>query len=139
MSYTVTAKRWRGGWELHIDGVGVTQARTLAAADRAVRDYLATLLDVDEVADDITIVPDLDRKTKEQIKLVKQRQRDVERVQREVAAESRRVVHELRGRGLSVTDVAALLELSRGRVSQLDNADKQDTDKNVRHDAQFCG
>jgi hypothetical protein len=27
--YAVTAKRWKHGWELHIDGVGVTQSRTL--------------------------------------------------------------------------------------------------------------
>jgi hypothetical protein len=30
----VTARRWAHGWELHIDGVGVTQSRTLASAER---------------------------------------------------------------------------------------------------------
>jgi hypothetical protein len=32
--YHVTARRWAHGWELHIDGVGVTQSRTLASAER---------------------------------------------------------------------------------------------------------
>ncbi|WP_162872656.1 hypothetical protein [Austwickia chelonae] len=38
----VTAKRWQGGWELHIDGYGVTQSRTLdqKAAEREVHDYM---------------------------------------------------------------------------------------------------
>ena len=59
MAYTVTAKRWEHGWELHIDGIGVTQSRLLSDAEAMVRDYLAT----DDVpgADtaDITIRPDL--------------------------------------------------------------------------------
>ena len=33
-TYTVRAKRWKHGWELHIDGVGVTQSRNLADAAR---------------------------------------------------------------------------------------------------------
>lgn len=39
----VTAKRWRGGWELHIAGRGVTQTRTLDKAERQVWDYMETL------------------------------------------------------------------------------------------------
>ena len=42
MAYTVTAKRWEHGWELHIDGIGVTQSRLLSDAEAMVRDYLAT-------------------------------------------------------------------------------------------------
>lgn len=41
--YVVRAKRWAEGWELYIDGLGVTQSRTLATAERQVRDYLETL------------------------------------------------------------------------------------------------
>lgn len=39
-SYSVIAKKWDGGWELHIEGVGVTQAERLRGADEMVRDYL---------------------------------------------------------------------------------------------------
>ena len=38
--YEVTATRWERGWELDIDGVGVTQSRTLRDAEERVRDYL---------------------------------------------------------------------------------------------------
>lgn len=40
-TYTVIAKRWDRGWELHINGVGVTQSRALNDAEAMVRDYIA--------------------------------------------------------------------------------------------------
>lgn len=43
----VRAKRWEGGWELHIDGVGVTQARRLTEAEETARGYIAMALDID--------------------------------------------------------------------------------------------
>lgn len=39
-TYKVTAKRWEHGWELHIDGVGVTQSRGVADSEEMVRHYL---------------------------------------------------------------------------------------------------
>lgn len=35
-TYQVTARRWELGWELHIKGIGVTQAATLASAGREI-------------------------------------------------------------------------------------------------------
>ncbi|MGD9525632.1 hypothetical protein [Pseudonocardia sp.] len=52
-TYTVTARRWRNLWELAIEGVGVTQARTLGKAEAMVRDYLE--LDGHEDAQTATI------------------------------------------------------------------------------------
>ena len=46
-AYTVRAIRWEHGWELHVDDVGVTQCATLDQADRQVRDYICTALDLD--------------------------------------------------------------------------------------------
>jgi len=46
-AYTVTAKRWDGGCELHIDDIGVTQSRTLNDAETMVRDYIALDTGVD--------------------------------------------------------------------------------------------
>lgn len=43
IAFTAQAKRWAGGWELHVDGVGVTQSRTLDDADQMVRDYIESL------------------------------------------------------------------------------------------------
>ncbi len=39
--------------------------------------------------------------------------------QQQAAAESRRVARELRNAGLSVADTAAVMDVSKGRVSQL--------------------
>lgn len=38
--YTATAKPWAGGWELHIDGIGVTQCRTLDESADVILDYI---------------------------------------------------------------------------------------------------
>jgi len=40
MTYKVTAKAWEHGWELHIEGVGVTQSEGVEDAEATVRDYL---------------------------------------------------------------------------------------------------
>lgn len=58
--YHATAKRWARGWELHIEGVGVTQSRTLADATRIVRDHLALDLGGQPESYDVTITAELD-------------------------------------------------------------------------------
>ena len=40
---TVRATHWKLGWELELDGGGITQTRTLATAVQQVRDYLDTV------------------------------------------------------------------------------------------------
>jgi len=57
-AYTVRARCWSGGWELHIPGAGVTQVSSLARAKDQVRDYLATLYAVDASGFDVTVVPE---------------------------------------------------------------------------------
>ena len=57
--YTAIAKRWSGGWELHIDGVGVTQSHSLEKAEYMVRDYIAMDLDVPKDSFEVRIVPEL--------------------------------------------------------------------------------
>lgn len=57
MKVHVKAVRWDHGWELHIEGFGVTQTRNLAGAEAMVRDYIAddvvnvAAVDVDISAD----------------------------------------------------------------------------------------
>lgn len=117
-TYKVTARRWSGGWELHIAGEGVTQVRTLENAVDQVRDYLATLHGDDYADAHVNVVPDLDGYEA----VVTQAKREVAEAlegQRRASEHYRQVVAELRARGLSVTDSAAILGVSRGRVSQL--------------------
>jgi hypothetical protein len=120
-TYNVTAKRWKHGWELHIDGVGVTQSRTLDTAEQMVRDYIETLTDKDVSGDTVIIVPELgvlDRKVTtvlEQLAAADQQQEEARNSYRALAAD-------LRAAGLSVSDTATILGVSRGRVSQLSKA-----------------
>jgi hypothetical protein len=120
-TYNVTAKRWKHGWELHIDGVGVTQSRTLDTAEQMVRDYIETLTDKDVSGDTVVITPDLgefDRK----VTAVHELLAAADRQQQEARNTYRALAADLRAAGLSVSDTAAILGVSRGRVSQLSKA-----------------
>ncbi len=119
-TYIVTAVPWEHGWELHVEGVGVTQVRVLEKAGQQVRDLIETMTD-EPVSDNatITIRPDLGDDLDHEIENVRA---FVERAQREsqkAAEASRHLTRELRSRGLSVSDIATLMQISRGRVSQL--------------------
>jgi hypothetical protein len=66
-AYKVRAKRWARGWELHIDGVGVTQSHSLRDAEGMARDYIALDTDVSPASFAVEITPEvghgLDEKT----------------------------------------------------------------------------
>jgi len=115
----VTATRWHLGWELELDGGGVTQARTLDKAEQQVRDYLDT---VDpETAHDgwvIEVVPDVGP-LYEEARQAKALADAAAAATVEASRRMRRAARELRQAGLSVTDAAVVLGVSRGRVSQL--------------------
>jgi hypothetical protein len=117
-TFTVTAKRWKHGWELHIDGVGVSQSKTLAIADQMVRDYIETLTDQDVSNAEVIIIPELGALGKN-VSTVRAQVEEAERAQREASAAKRQLAEDLRSAGLSVSDTAAILGVSRGRVSQL--------------------
>jgi hypothetical protein len=123
-TYTVHAKRWTHGWELHIedaDGneVGVTQSRTLGDAERMVRDYLALDLDANPDSFDVVIRPELDTETTAEIAEARRLHRDAERAQEVAAAKTRAIVRRLKASGLRGVDIAKVLEVTPGRVSQL--------------------
>lgn len=115
---TVTAKRWRGGWELWLEDGRVTQSRTLASARDEVIDYL----DTDEPAVDhsqweVVIVPSIEYG--DEVRAAREATQVAAEAQERAAARSRALVRKLSDEGLSVTDTAWLLGVSRGRVSQL--------------------
>ena len=117
-TYTVKAVRWEHGWELHIDGEGVTQVRTLDHAAQQVRDYLETVHDRDFTDADIELRFDLDGLEVE-VAAARRATAEAAAAQARAAARARHVAAALRSHGLSVTDTAAVLGVSRGRVSQL--------------------
>jgi DNA-directed RNA polymerase specialized sigma24 family protein len=121
MTYQVRARRWARGWELHIDGVGVTQSRSLSDAEGMVRDYIAldADADVDPHAFDVVIVPEVGDGLDEHIEEVRRSIREAEQAQAQAAERSRELVRHLAAKGLSGKDTAKVLGVSPQRVSQL--------------------
>ncbi|MBW8804655.1 MAG: hypothetical protein JF587_12495 [Catenulisporales bacterium] len=118
-TFTVTATRWDKGWELHIDGVGVTQARKLSEADLMVRDLIARREGIDAENIEVHWTFDLGEELDSEIKAARAAVSDVERAQQEAAAKSRSVVAGLKAAGLAGNEVARVLGLSPQRISQL--------------------
>lgn len=117
-TYRARAIKWDGGWELHIDNEGVTQVRTLDKAVAQVRDYLETVHDRDFSDVEVEIIPDLNGLERAIIDTRHEIQ-EAANAQLRAAEHSRKLARALRDKGLSVTDTAAVLGVSRGRVSQL--------------------
>lgn len=117
MTYTAHAKRWRLGWELHVDGVGVTQVRTLDRAEQQVRDLIETMTD-EPCSSDVNIIVELGSLS-EDVARARRATEEAARARSDAARQTKEVVARLREAGLSVTDIAATLGVSRGRVSQL--------------------
>lgn len=103
-TYQVTAKRWELGWELPVDGLGVTQSRTLANAEHMVRDFIACDLDLDldENSFDLTITPELDDPNlMAEPESARETQREVEHARHEAAERTRQAVRVLKAAGSS--------------------------------------
>lgn len=128
MTYHVTAKRWSLGWELHVEGVGVTQSSSLATAPKMAREYIVSMLDLpDEDMDriEVSIVPELDPALASETEAAKEATRRAEQARDEAARKSRQAVRDLQAAGLSGTDVAEVLGVSTQRVSQLVKAGRE--------------
>lgn len=119
MTYYVLAKRWPLGWELHIDGVGVTQSRTLATAEKTVRSYLAMDDAPDADTADVVITPELDGNLASEAEAAREATRRAEQARDDAAAQTRKIARELKAAGMSGADVAVVLGVSPQRVSQL--------------------
>lgn len=118
-TYTVQAKHWTHGWELHIDGIGVTQARNLGEAEQMVRDYIETLTDRETTGDEVVITPRVGGGLDEETQAARNAVAAAERAVREAAEWQRKVAERLRAAGLSGRDIAEILRVSAQRVSQL--------------------
>lgn len=119
-TYTVTAKRWARGWELHIDGVGVTQACSLSTAEATARECIAFALDIDdENSFAVDVVPELDSKLTQEVRAARERVKYAAKMQREAAAKQREIAKKLDRKGLTGREIAAVLEVTPQRVSQL--------------------
>jgi hypothetical protein len=118
-TYSVHARRWAHGWELHIDGIGVTQSRNLDGAEQMVRDYIESLTGRDASGDVVMIKPEVGDGLDEATQAAREAVTAADRAVREAAAQSRKAAHDLKDAGLSGRDIAAILRVSAQRVSQL--------------------
>ncbi len=116
--FVTVARRWMYGWELEIDGLGVTQSRTLRDAEAMIRDYIALDTGLPPDAFDVDLVLDLNG-LETDVERAKAHLKKAEKAQREAAARSRAVVRRLKDVGLSGNDIATILGVSPQRVSQL--------------------
>lgn len=120
----VTAKAVRSGdwWAVEVPEVdgAYTQAKRLDQIPAMVADAVYLLADVPVVDVEVDLDVDFgDPALLAEAREVRQQVGDAVAAQDRAATASRRVVTRLRGRGLSVRDVGALLHLSPQRVSQL--------------------
>ena len=118
-TYTVRAKRWERGWELHIDDVGVTQSHTLRDAEMMARDYIE--LDTGAAPGSFTVVitPEIGDGLDSLAREAREATTAADKAQREAAARSREIARRLREAGLNGRDIAKVLDVSPQRVSQL--------------------
>ena len=114
-----------------MDGVGVTQVRTLEHAKTQVCDLVETMTDSRPAEDDVDVALDIGE-LGTQAQNIREMTVQAADLQRRAAAASRQVVADMRAAGLSVSDIATVLGVSRGRVSQL-IADAPEPTVTVKH------
>lgn len=118
-TYTVLAKRWDRGWELHIDGIGVTQSRALNDAEAMVRDYISLDTGAAPYSFRVEILPEVGQGLDEATRAARRAVTRADTAQRAAAAISREVARKLKSEGLTGREIAVVLRLSPQRVSQL--------------------
>ena len=120
--FRVTATRWEKGWELDIEGVGVTQSKSLRDADEMVRDYVRLESGSDVARDAIIEFEFHVDGLEDEVQAVREELDRLAREQRELALASRAVASKLKHAGLTGSDAAKVMGVSEQRFSQLLNA-----------------
>lgn len=118
---TAIFARWEHGWELTLEGDAevCTQCVTLAAARQQVRDYLDTVApEVDHSDWAVTLQP-ADPALAERVTVARAAARDAEVAQERADRESRALVAQLSSAGHTGTEIAAILDITRGRARRL--------------------
>lgn len=115
---TVIAYKWDDGWELEVDNDHHTQVRTLNRAKHQVIDYLDTTWpEVDHSGSEVEVIPDIPQC--DSVMQAREATREAAEATIRAAELSRSAASGLRNTGISVTDAAAIMGVSRGRISRL--------------------
>lgn len=118
-TYRATAHREDRWWVVQVEGVGATQGRSTAEAQRMAADLVAIMEEMSP--DDFTVSIDFDipGPLGDDVKRAKEATREADLAQRKAADRTRQVVRRLLNSGLSKQDVARVLHVSPQRISQL--------------------
>jgi hypothetical protein len=114
------AIRWDKGWELHVEGVGVTQSHGLTDAVPMIVDYVRVM--TGEAPEKVDLHIEVGDNLDELIALTRRHVAQAAEAQKVAAEESRKVARRLKDKGLTGRDIAAVLGVSPQRVSQLTSA-----------------
>lgn len=126
--YNVRAKRWKRGWELHIDGIGVTQVKRLTKAEVVARDYIALMTGESGNSVQIKLTAELGDELDKALASVREAQDQAEALAKEAAGQVRDLVYEMQHtEGLTGAETALALNISPQRVSQLTRNTKRRT------------
>lgn len=118
-AYSATATREGNWWVVEVDGIGATQGRTTAEAQRMAVGLVAAMEDLDEsvIEVDVTFVPP--GALAEEVKDAREATRQAAEAQRAAAEVLRAVVRHILDAGLSKQDAARILKVAPQRISQL--------------------
>lgn len=117
--YQATATREGRFWVVDVPGIGVTQGRSLAEARSMARDLIHAVTEEAPGPDDVEVRPTLTGERARQLAATRARLDAMRTAQDKAAAESRQLVAALIDDGLSRTDAADVIGISRQRVGQL--------------------
>jgi hypothetical protein len=115
-------RAWREGewWVIDVDGVGATQARTLDKIDHMARSLVADLTGVPYESVTVAVTIDLPPTIAGQVENLRRASEHAAELARETADLQARLVHSLAtDEGLTGREIAAILKVTPGRVSQI--------------------
>ncbi|MFI0465589.1 hypothetical protein ACH347_16055 [Saccharopolyspora sp. 5N102] len=118
-TYRATARREGKWWVVEVDGVGATQGRSTAEAQRMAADLVAVMEEIPLEEISVQIEFDLPGPLGDEVRRAKEATRDADQAQRKAAEKTRQVVRHLLSSGMSKQDAARILRVSPQRISQL--------------------
>lgn len=118
--YTGHARREGEWWVIDIDGIGATQARTLDKIDHMARSLIADLADLPYESVTVAMEIDLPADVAEDLAALRAQAEDAALQARQASQMQVRLVQKLAGeQGMSGREIAAILKVTPGRVSQI--------------------
>jgi predicted XRE-type DNA-binding protein len=117
-----TGRAWREGdwWVIDVEGVGATQARTLDRVDHMARSLVADMTGSDYATVAVNVTVDLPPDVAAQVETLRRKSEEAAAAAQEAAELQAQIVAFLTtDAGLTGREVAAILKVTPGRVSQI--------------------